>query len=521
LEESTEILSLDGFSVQSMERHIWCTVNEVILDIVKKWRESDSPARHDLIRDIVKTGSPDGLKLLSQVVNRDKDIEIRQSARKAYNTLYRYCYPAHEEEEEAAKVQSGAGDEQILNLLQSQDPDQEMKALQEMRSELHPRSFQYVRQYATSFHDDRVKATLVKTIAQQRKAEDVPVVYNFLEDESPRVRANAIEALEMIDHPNTYMIFIQWLSDSDNRVKANCIKALRKLGQQSVNRILEDMLHSEYTAYKESALYVISLNPSKQGFYLIQGFLAEEYDPSLVERAWHVVHDFAQAGVPGAQDYIDQYYSQAYGDDFEESYYADFDGSDLDSDDPEVVLRALSRILENDYREYASAMIDLLQRFQGDSRIESYVVRIFGELTLSDYMSQILPFLNSEDDRVRANAVEAIGLMGDHADSLVPFLQDRNNRVRANAIVALSSKYDVSESVADMAAHEDPLFRRSVLYAIKKIKNPLVLNSLENLIHDQEVSIRNQALEVLQFYEICGIEGATDILQSQGQSLYA
>ena len=46
------------------------------------------------------------------------------------------------------------------------------------------------------------------------------------------------------------------------------------------------------------------------------------------------------------------------------------------------------------------------------------------------------------------------------------------------------------------------------------------LNALEYLIHDNEVSVRNQALEVLQFYEICGIDGATIVLQQYGQSLY-
>ena len=71
-------------------------MNEKIISIIKDWRNADMVLKRELIKEIVKTGSIDGLKLLSQIVNRDRDIEIRQSARKAYNSLYKYCYPEEE-----------------------------------------------------------------------------------------------------------------------------------------------------------------------------------------------------------------------------------------------------------------------------------------------------------------------------------------------------------------------------------------------------------------------------------------
>ena len=495
-------------------------MNETIANIIKAWRESDITKKQILIKEIVKTGSPDGLKLLSQVVAREADIEIRQSARKAYNALYKYCYPGLDDHQKNDPSSEKVAREDLESWLKSRDPEQEMRALLELQ--IHPDGhlLDYLRGSFEDFFDDRVKATLVKTIGMQLEAKDVPICYRFLEDESPRVRANAIEALELINHPNTYMIFIQWLSDPDNRVKANCIKALRKLGQQSVNRILEDMLHSEYMAYKESALYVISLNPSKLGLSLIQGFLESEHDPSLTERAVHVVHVFAEAGVPGAEDYLSEYYGTNQFQDPDDVGFLSFDPKDLESNDSEVVLRALSRVLENQYSEMGPRVVDLLHRFEGDYRVCSYTIRVLGELGLLEFLSQILPFLNSEDDRVRANAVEAIGKLGKGVEYLSPFLEDRNNRVRANAVVAMADGLDVSEAISRMASHEDPLFRRSALYAIKQVRLESSLAALEALIHDEEVGIRNQALEVLQFYEICGINGSTEILQQQGQSLY-
>ena len=405
-------------------------------------------------------------------------------------------------------------------MLGSSDPELEMRALVYLQSKPVEAAFRYIRANLNRYHDDHVKATLVKTIGMHGNAQDVPVCYRFLEDESPRVRANAIEALEIINHPNTYMIFVQWLSDADNRVKANCIKALRKLGQQSVNRILEEMLCSEYIAYKESALYVISLSPSRQGLNLLQTFLTEEYDPALIERALHVIHEFSIANVPGASEYLDDYYNSLECKDSNQELQADFNLEDLSSANPETVLRCLSRILENQYISYGEPMAELLKSSTVDHRVVSFVIRIFGELEMSDYLSDVLPYLNSQDDRIRANAVEASGRLGYRGEELSKFLADGNNRVRANAIVAVADWVNVGEAINVMSQHQDPLFRKSLLYAIKQVRDQCALNALEYLIHDNEISIRNQALEVLQFYEICGIEGATQILQQYGQSLY-
>ncbi len=495
-------------------------MNEKIIKIIKDWRNADVKSKRELIKEVVKTGSSDGLKLLSQIVNRDRDIEIRQSARKAYNSLYKYCFPSLDESIIGQTVKGTMNEQDLIEMLESNDPEMEMRALIYLQIKPTQGVFKYLRSHFDKYSDDHVKATLVKTIGMHGNAEDVPICYRFLEDGSPRVRANAIEALEIINHPNTYMIFVQWLSDSDNRVKANCIKALRKLGQQSVNRILEEMLCSEYVAYKESALYVISLSPSRQGLYLLQTFLSEEYDPALIERALHVIHEFSNSNVPGASEYLEHYYKDCENHEASEVYQSDFNVGDLSSVDPDIVLRCLSRILENQYLTYGESMNNLLKEESTDDRVVSFVIRIFGELGQVEFTSSILPYLDSEDHRIRANAVEAVGRLGYRGKELSKYLEDQNNRVRANAIVALAEWMDVSEAINLMSQHQDSLFRKSLLYAIKQIRDKSAMDALEYLIHDNEISIRNQALEVLQFYEICGIDGATHVLQQYGQSLY-
>ena len=281
------------------------------------------------------------------------------------------------------------------------------------------------------------------------------------------------------------------------------------------------MLCSKYIAYKESALYVISLSPSRQGLYLLQTFLSEEYDPALIERALHVIHEFSSSNVPDAKEYLEDYYSSLEGQEVGEVLHTDFNLGDLSSANPEIVLRCLSRILENQYINYGDSMADLLNSGSSDHRVISFVIRIFGELEMTEFLTSVLPYLESQDDRIRANAVEAVGRLGYRGEELSKFLEDAHNRVRANAIVALAPWMDVSEAINIMSQHQDPLFRKSLLYAIRQVRDQCALiNALEYLIHDNEISIRNQALEVLQFYEICGIDGATLVLRQYGQSLY-
>jgi HEAT repeat protein len=94
--------------------------------------------------------------------------------------------------------------------------------------------------------------------------------------------------------------------------------------------------------------------------------------------------------------------------------------------------------------------------------------------------------------------------------------------VRANAVVALAGKnvVDITYAVMDMAVSQDIFLRKSALFAIREIKDKLFVKTLAGLLRDEDETIRTQALEVLQLYEICGITEATQILKEGGFSIY-
>jgi HEAT repeat protein len=88
----------------------------------------------------------------------------------------------------------------------------------------------------------------------------------------------------------------------------------------------------------------------------------------------------------------------------------------------------------------------------------------------------LLEALLHEDTRIRASAIEAIGLLRDHQTIpvLLPFLKDENHRIRVNAAIALShfrsTRKRALETLDELFHFQSPLEQRSALYGIGVLK---------------------------------------------------
>ena len=84
----------------------------------------------------------------------------------------------------------------------------------------------------------------------------------------------------------------------------------------------------------------------------------------------------------------------------------------------------------------------------------------------------IKPYLDSPNERIVANAVEAIGRAGGAGCRiLLPKLTSRNNRVKANAAMALfaAGRFEVIETLKPMLLHSDSLMRSSAAFALGEL----------------------------------------------------
>jgi class 3 adenylate cyclase/HEAT repeat protein len=83
------------------------------------------------------------------------------------------------------------------------------------------------------------------------------------------------------------------------------------------------------------------------------------------------------------------------------------------------------------------------------------------------------PYLDSSNERIVANAIEALGQARDPrcTDLILPKLGSRHNRVKANAAMALfaAGHIEVIDTLKPMLMHSDPLMRSSAAFAIGEL----------------------------------------------------
>lgn len=120
-----------------------------------------------------------------------------------------------------------------------------------------------------------------------------------------------------------------------------------------------------------------------------------------------------------------------------------------------------------------SAFLEALQT-EWNQDIRASLVMSLGKLRKPSLVKPLYDLLSDENDRVRANAVEAVGrCMGRNAvvRHVEKLLKDPNNRTRANAAMAIWLVGDKRGfiTLVEMASSEDPMISCSGLYGIGEI----------------------------------------------------
>lgn len=103
-----------------------------------------------------------------------------------------------------------------------------------------------------------VRAALISTVKDFIDKQQAGILSQFLNDADNRVRANTIEALEVLKVEESIPSLFSALSDPDNRIRAAAAKALQAFGEEKVFAELKKMLESHEEWMKGSAIYALS-----------------------------------------------------------------------------------------------------------------------------------------------------------------------------------------------------------------------------------------------------------------------
>ena len=82
----------------------------------------------------------------------------------------------------------------------------------------------FIVQHLEREDNEKVRATMVKTIGLSGDEKFLPVLLTYLKDEDSRVRANTVEGIGYIESDKIKTILAPYLNDSNSRVKANAAR---------------------------------------------------------------------------------------------------------------------------------------------------------------------------------------------------------------------------------------------------------------------------------------------------------
>ncbi|PKL46243.1 MAG: hypothetical protein CVV42_17075, partial [Candidatus Riflebacteria bacterium HGW-Riflebacteria-2] len=454
---------------------------------------------------------------ITEIAGNDSDDETRFLARKA---LERLSGAQEEHPDNVAFAQLS-----VEQLLAHEDPHARLTGLKKLPAPPDRTGRLLLLNALGAETVPQLIASMVIGLGRYANPEDISVIAPFLRHGDARIRANAVEALAMFEKEEAYRFVIGSMADEDNRVKANVVRALQGIGGQSLFNLLKMMAQDEKLWTRASAAYAFYRIKSPQSLVALARMALKDESPEIRQRALEYILSEKREGNPAAavilakleQSRTHEEFVVAMPDD-EAEPTSDHDYERLlASDDAAQRYIALSQLSQAEASVHASVLIKAFEREQ-DSFLLSMMLAIVREKKLSGGFEHSCRLLTHADDRVRANAVEAVAAAlpaGASLDCLLPLLHDKYSRVVANALLALYkyNRIDAAGELQNMLAKGREAFKRSALYVISQLREQILVPILETLLHDHNPRVRDSAFQILNDYADARVSGAIMLLQ--------
>lgn len=160
----------------------------------------------------------------------------------------------------AAELEDSILSSQVIGLLKHPNNDLVAMAIETLGKIGDPSNYSVVTTFYDMKYDSVIRACAVKATGKLANAADeaLGLLSIALRDDDSRVRANAVEAIEMLKIADTARLLLPFLNDENNRVKANIIQALwDKHDQSALLKTLKEMSIDKSHWMRLSAIFVL------------------------------------------------------------------------------------------------------------------------------------------------------------------------------------------------------------------------------------------------------------------------
>ena len=206
-------------------------MSEIISGLLHSTDESD---RRRAVALIAQTQSKEALAALVKIAEYDVSADVRYFARRAILAVKESLRPAVSQAAQTPEIT----DTDLTALFSGKMNEPELKGviIRHIIDSNKKERLADLICLAQSEPDPAVISAILIAVGKFGAEDEVKIIAQYLNHENARVRANAVEALELIGSMKAYPHILTKLSDEDNRVRGNAVTALKNLGAIEIGR---------------------------------------------------------------------------------------------------------------------------------------------------------------------------------------------------------------------------------------------------------------------------------------------
>lgn len=274
-------------------------VDKLIADLVSR----DEPTRKKALFQMGKLLDLRAIESIKRAASEDPSAEVKYLARKLL-ALYEARKPECRSMIRPPVPASGGKVEEALEGLASEDTNRRGAALKACTQLADQRALAAVRARcgldasgAPREKVAEVRSLIPAALAHLGGKSQVPILVSLMDDKDPRVRANALAAVQSIADHGCWANIVRCFQDADHRVRTAAIGALAKLGKVNLIRCCQAMIHGAGRKYweKDSAVFLLANSTLPDAVPLLESVLTDT-TPGLAQKAMKGLEKLAAKG---------------------------------------------------------------------------------------------------------------------------------------------------------------------------------------------------------------------------------
>lgn len=478
-----------------------------IKTILSDLNNANYEIKRQAVRDLAVSDYENKLDLLNDLINTEYDIQLKYEIRKFVNEL----------ESINIRDEQTLSHDRLVNLRKAFQSADEIMVNKAFKYAVEHRLDEFLPEMMMieNYTHDPIQRSFIVKLMHRSSSNYFKEIVEFLKDEDPRVISTAIEVLDEISNTTALASIAQLTEHPNNRVRATAIKALHNLGDEESFNLFAKMIQSPHSAYRDSAAYSLSQICIPEGVKLLSILLLDEVE-SVRGKALSGLETMAKANIDEAREVLRRLTEEnPYGlwaDKLIEFMKEGLNKTEEDtkqinesllvnpsvaglaalySDSNELRMAAIQKLSQDKSVEESASMIVDRLKLEKDSRIIASALIALSKVkgAIKGRINVLQSYLDHHNDRVRANAVEALVKLTEPRDRmfLVKCLEDTNNRVLGNCIVALwSTCQNLAKKSLEKLIHSADLnYQLTAVYCIGELSDWKLAKSCLTLLNSK------------------------------------